>query len=108
MRELDSVPLLVTAAPKTLSQTWNRGRPAHPVKYANLCSMGLHSFGLAAIITHMAKKKTKKESDKALLASVTKEMAGPRMAHSAREESAYRVTPTVDDPVRNSRTSSRH
>jgi hypothetical protein len=56
----------------------------------------------------MARKKTKKESDEALLASVTKEMAEPRIAYSAREECARKVTPTVEDPVRNSRTSSRH
>jgi hypothetical protein len=34
----------------------------------------------------MAKTKSKKESDKALLASVTKEMAQPRVAESARME----------------------
>jgi hypothetical protein len=102
------VSLLATAAPKTLSRTWNYGRLTLPVKYANLCSIGLHSSGLAAIIRIMAKKKTKQESDEALLASVTKEMAGPRMAHSAREECARKVIPTVEDPVRNSRASSRH
>jgi len=34
----------------------------------------------------MRKKKTKKESGKAILASVKKEMAEPRMVKSAREE----------------------
>ena len=35
----------------------------------------------------MAKKKTKKQSDKDTLAEVTKEMAKPRVAMSAREHS---------------------
>jgi hypothetical protein len=34
----------------------------------------------------LPKKKSKKESDKALLASITKEMAQPRFAESARKE----------------------
>jgi hypothetical protein len=39
------------------------------------------------IIGTVGKKKTKKQSDKAILAEVVKEMAKPRVARSAREHS---------------------
>jgi len=39
----------------------------------------------------MSKKKTKKQSAKATLAEVTKEMAKPRVAMSAREQSSVFV-----------------
>ncbi len=53
-----------------------------PVRLAklNFIASGLHHNG------YMPKNKTKKESGKAILASVKKEMAEPRMVKSAREE----------------------
>jgi hypothetical protein len=41
----------------------------------------------------MAKKKVKKESDKADLCRVKKEMAEPRMAHSVREQEMHQNAP---------------
>jgi hypothetical protein len=47
----------------------------------------------------MAKTKFKRESDKALLASVTKEMAQPRVAESARIEADKQRTAKVGKPA---------
>jgi hypothetical protein len=46
----------------------------------------------------MAKTKLKKESDKALLASVTKEMQQPRVAKSAQIEADRHQTAKVGQP----------
>jgi hypothetical protein len=47
----------------------------------------------------MAKTKSKKESDKALLASVTEEMAQPRVVESARIEADKQRTAKVGKPA---------
>jgi hypothetical protein len=47
----------------------------------------------------MAKTKSKKESDKTLLASVTKEMAQPRVAESARIEADKQRRAKVGKPA---------
>jgi hypothetical protein len=54
-----------------------------------------YCFGLDDIMASMARTKSKKESDKALLASVTKEMARPRVAESARIEADKQRTAKV-------------
>jgi hypothetical protein len=47
----------------------------------------------------MGKTKYKKESDKALLACITKEMAQPRVAKSAQIETDKQKTAKVGEPA---------
>jgi hypothetical protein len=47
----------------------------------------------------MAKTRSKKESDKALLASITKEMAQPRVAESAKVEADKQRAAKVGKPA---------
>jgi hypothetical protein len=44
----------------------------------------------------MGKKKTKKQEAKAILSEVIKEMAKPRVAESAREDTEWRSTKAVE------------
>jgi hypothetical protein len=65
----------------------------------NLCKNEHYSVKARCHHGRMAKTKRKKESDKALLASVTKEMAQPRVAESAQIEAHRQRAAKVRKPV---------